>query len=166
MKKFLSLILALTMALSMSATAFAEEITPGTSDNTTSVSTADRSNEIVSSAEYKLIPLDRETFYGESGTCTLDYLAGGYVTWSISLPGVRMISFNGDLHFNKLGSPFGTFNHSIYTTDWSGTEDVKDNLSKGDWKVDFTGIATSSDGKLYAVVDNASLKFYVNGRWK
>ncbi len=164
MKRIFSIALSLAMVFTLSATAFAAEPITAPTTETTELSTQDRSTEVIASKEFKLVPLTRETFYGDAGTCTLDYLAGGYVTWTITMPGVNMTSFSGNLHFNKLGTPFGTFDHSIYSTEWSGTEDVKSNLSKGDWEVDFTGIATAADGSMYAVVDNASIKFYVNGR--
>lgn len=93
-------------------------------------------------------------------------MTGGYVTWTIIIPGVRLVAFAGNLHFNKLGTPFGTFDYPIVLTSISGTEDVKSSLSKGAWEVTFTGIAEGANGSLYAVVDNATLKFYVNGRWK
>ena len=65
------------------------------------------------------------------------------------------------LHFNKLGTPFGTFDYAISTRSTSGTEDVKYGLSKGKWEVEFIGIATAANGDMYSVVDGAKLTFSV-----
>lgn len=67
----------------------------------------------------------------------------------------------GNLHFNKLGTPFGTFDHAISAYGTIGTEDVKYGLSKGKWEVEFTGIATAANGDMYSVVDGATLAFSV-----
>lgn len=32
----------------------------------------------VSSATFELVPISRQTFWGDSGSCTLDYLSEGY----------------------------------------------------------------------------------------
>ena len=32
----------------------------------------------VNSATFKLVPISRETFWGDAGSCTLDYLSEGY----------------------------------------------------------------------------------------
>ena len=34
--------------------------------------------------------------------------------WTITVPGAVIVSFEGNLHFNKLGTPFGTFDHAIF----------------------------------------------------
>ena len=95
----------------------------------------------VSSATFELVPISRQTFWGDSGSCTLDYLSEGYIQWTITIPGTVITSFEANLHFNKLGTPFGTFDYAISTRSTSGTEDVKYGLSKGKWEVEFTGIA-------------------------
>lgn len=117
---------------------------------------------VVNSATFKLVPLSRKTFWGDAGSCTLDYLSQGYIQWTIQVPGVVIVSFEGNLHFNKLGTPFGTFDHSITSTSTSGTEDVKYGLSKGKWEVEFTGIATDAAGNMYSVVEGATLPFTVS----
>ena len=33
----------------------------------------------VNSATFKLVPISRETFWGDAGSCTLDYLSEGYI---------------------------------------------------------------------------------------
>ena len=93
--------------------------------------------------------------------CTLDYLSEGYIQWTITIPGTVITSFEANLHFNKLGTPFGTFDYAISTRSTSGTEDVKYGLSKGKWEVEFTGIATAANGDMYSVVDGAKLTFSV-----
>ena len=100
----------------------------------------------VNSATFKLVPISRETFWGDAGSCTLDYLSEGYIQWTITVPGAVIVSFEGNLHFNKLGTPFGTFDHAISAYGTIGTEDVKYGLSKGKWEVEFTGIATAANG--------------------
>ncbi len=75
--------------------------------------------------------------------------------------GAVIVSFEGNLHFNKLGTPFGTFDHAISAYGTIGTEDVKYGLSKGKWEVEFTGIATAANGDMYSVVDGATLAFSV-----
>lgn len=114
------------------------------------------------SGMFELLPTSRKTFQGNGGYSTLDYLSGGYVRWGISLTSARLVKFEGNLHFNKLGTPFGTFNKAISTTSSSGTEDVRSKLSKGDWEVTLTGVAYGSDGNGYRVVDNATLHFHVS----
>ena len=89
----------------------------------------------VSSATFELVPISRQTFWGDSGSCTLDYLSEGYIQWTITIPGTVITSFEANLHFNKLGTPFGTFDYAISTRSTSGTEDVKYGLSKGYWEV-------------------------------
>ena len=167
MKKFLSLILSLVMVSSLSISAFAAE--PNTTGETAATLNQNANeidtDDVISSATFKLIPLSRKTFYGVAGSCTLDYLSQGYVTWTINVPGAVIVSFDGNLHFNKLRTPFGTFDHSIFSTRTSGTEDVKYGLSKGSWEVEFTGIATDAEGNMYAVVDNATLPFTVTQNW-
>ena len=37
----------------------------------------------VSSATFELVPISRQTFWGDSGSCTLDYLSEGYIQWTI-----------------------------------------------------------------------------------
>lgn len=96
-----------------------------------------------------------------AGSCTLDYLSEGYIQWTITVPGAVIVSFEGNLHFNKLGTPFGTFDHAISAYGTIGTEDVKYGLSKGKWEVEFTGIATAANGDMYSVVDGATLAFSV-----
>lgn len=167
MKKILSFILSLVMISSLSISAFAAE--PNTT-STTPPELIQSENEVdtgdvISSTTFKLVPLSRETFYGDAGTCTLDYLSLGYVTWTIKIPGAVIVSFEGNLHFNKLRTPFGTFDHPISSTLTSGTEDVKYGLSKGDWEVEFTGIATDAAGNMYAVVDDAFIHFQVKQNW-
>ena len=115
----------------------------------------------VNSATFKLVPISRETFWGDAGSCTLDYLSEGYIQWTITVPGAVIVSFEGNLHFNKLGTPFGTFDHAISAYGTIGTEDVKYGLSKGKWEVEFTGIATAANGDMYSVVDGATLAFSV-----
>ena len=115
----------------------------------------------VNSATFKLVPISRETFWGDAGSCTLDYLSEGYIQWTITVPGAVIVSFEGNLHFNKLGTPFGTFDHAISSYGTIGTEDVKYGLSKGKWEVEFTGIATAANGDMYSVVDGATLAFSV-----
>lgn len=115
----------------------------------------------VSSATFELVPISRQTFWGDSGSCTLDYLSEGYIQWTIIIPGTVITSFEANLHFNKLGTPFGTFDYAISTRSTSGTEDVKYGLSKGKWEVEFTGIATAANGDMYSVVDGAKLTFSV-----
>lgn len=115
----------------------------------------------VSSATFELVPISRQTFWGDSGSCTLDYLSEGYIQWTITIPGTVITSFEANLHFNKLGTPFGTFDYAISTRSTSGTEDVKYGLSKGKWEVEFTGIATAANGDMYSVVDGAKLTFSV-----
>lgn len=155
MKKFLSLILAISMAFSIATPVFAAEPTH------TSVSQQDdNSPQVKSSATFKLVPLSRKTFWGDSGSCTLDYF-DGFIEWTIKVPGVRIVSFEGDLDFNKLKTPFGSFNHSISSTETSGTEDVSYGLSKGQWEVEFSGVATDSNGDMYGVVEGAVLPFTV-----
>ena len=105
----------------------------------------------VSSATFELVPISRQTFWGDSGSCTLDNLSAGYIQRTIAIPG----------HFNKLGTPIGTFDYAISTRSTSGTEDVKYGLSKGKWEVEFTGIATAANGDMYSVVDGAKLTFSV-----
>ena len=85
----------------------------------------------------------------------------GTVLWTITIPGTVITSFEANLHFNKLGTPFGTFDYAISTRSTSGTEDVKYGLSKGKWEVEFTGIATAANGDMYSVVDGAKLTFSV-----
>lgn len=162
MKKFLSLILSLVMICTISIPAFAAEST-STAPSTTINSQEETENtgNVVSSLTFKLIPLSRKTFWGDAGSCTLDYLSQGYIQWTINVPGTVIVAFEGNLHFNKLGTPFGTFNHSITSTGTSGTEDVKYGLSKGDWEVEFTGIATDIEGNMYSVVEDATLPFTV-----
>ena len=89
----------------------------------------------VSSATFELVPISRQTFWGDSGSCTLDYLSEGYIQWTID--------------------------YAISTRSTSGTEDVKYGLSKGKWEVEFTGIATAANGDMYSVVDGAKLTFSV-----
>lgn len=113
------------------------------------------------SATFKLVSNSRQTFWGDSGSCTLDYLSEGYIQWTITIPGTVITSFEANLHFNKLGTPFGTFDYAISTRSTSGTEDVKYGLSKGKWEVEFTGIATAANGDMYSVVDGAKLTFSV-----
>lgn len=156
MKKILSVILSLVMVLSLSATAFAADAEPTAEGDYGSV---------VSSGVFMLTPQSRETYYGNSGFSTLDYLSEGYLQWSIHVDDKTIVSFEGNLSFNKLGTPFGTFNHSISTTDSSGTEDVRYGLSKGDWEVKFTGSATDTTGSKYFVTSIATLKFYVYQNW-
>ena len=84
-----------------------------------------------------------------------------YIQWTITVPGAVIVSFEGNLHFNKLGTPFGTFDHAISAYGTIGTEDVKYGLSKGKWEVEFTGIATAANGDMYSVVDGATLAFSV-----
>ena len=115
----------------------------------------------VNSATFKLVPISRETFWGDAGSCTLDYLSEGYIQWTITVPGAVIVSFEGNLHFNKLGTPFGTFDHAISAYGTIGTEDVKYGLSKGKWEDEFTGIATAANGDMYSVVDGATLAFSV-----
>ena len=55
----------------------------------------------VNSATFKLVPISRETFWGDAGSCTLDYLYEGYIQWTITVPGAVLVSFDGNLHFNK-----------------------------------------------------------------
>ena len=162
MKKFLSLILSLVMICTISISAFAAEST-STAPSTTINSQEETENtgNVVSSLTFKLIPLSRKTFWGDAGSCTLDYLSQGYIQWTINVPGTVIVAFEGNLHFNKLGTPFGTFNHSITSTGTSGTEDVKYGLSKGNWEVEFTGIATDIEGNMYSVVEDATLPFTV-----
>ena len=93
----------------------------------------------VNSATFKLVPISRETFWGDAGSCTLDYLSEGYIQWTITVPGDHAISAYGTI----------------------GTEDVKYGLSKGKWEVEFTGIATAANGDMYSVVDGATLAFSV-----
>ena len=38
----------------------------------------------VNSATFKLVPISRETFWGDAGSCTLDYLSEGYIQWTIT----------------------------------------------------------------------------------
>lgn len=155
MKKFLSLILVVSMTLSIVTPVFASESTP--------ISVSQQNNaspHVKSSATFKLVPLSRKTFWGDSGSCTLDYF-DGFIEWTIKIPGVRIVSFDGDLDFNKLNTPFGSFNHSISSTSTSGTEDVAYGLSKGKWEVEFSGIATDSNGDMYGVVEGAVLPFTV-----
>lgn len=83
------------------------------------------------------------------------------IQWTITVPGAVIVSFEGNLHFNKLGTPFGTFDHAISAYGTIGTEDVKYGLSKGKWEVEFTGIATAANGDMYSVVDGATLAFSV-----
>ena len=97
----------------------------------------------------------------EPGVVALDYLSEGYIQWTITVPGAVIVSFEGNLHFNKLGTPFGTFDHAISAYGTIGTEDVKYGLSKGKWEVEFTGIATAANGDMYSVVDGATLAFSV-----
>jgi hypothetical protein len=161
MKKFLSFALSLIMAVAISVPAFAAEPTASTPPAITSQENTDTGN-VVNSATFKLVPLSRKTFWGDAGSCTLDYLSQGYIQWTIQVPGVVIVSFEGNLHFNKLGTPFGTFDHSITSTSTSGTEDVKHGLSKGKWEVEFTGIATDAAGNMYSVVEGATLPFTVS----
>lgn len=161
MKKFFSLLLALIMVFSMSATAFAAESSSTSPSTSNSQEEANTTGDIISSSTFKLVPLSRKTFWGDAGSCTLDYLSQGYIQWTINVPGTLIVAFEGNLHFNKLGTPFGTFNHSIISTGTSGTEDVKYGLSKGNWEVEFTGIATDIEGNMYAVVEDATLPFTV-----
>ena len=99
----------------------------------------------VNSATFKLVPISRETFWGDAGSCTLDYLSEGYIQWTITVPGAVIVSFD----------------YAISTRSTSGTEDVKYGLSKGKWEVEFTGIATAANGDMYSVVDGATLAFSV-----
>lgn len=155
MKKILSLILAVSMAFSIVTPVFAAEST-----HISFSQQNDKSPDVKSSATFKLVPLSRETFWGEDGSCTLDYF-DGFIEWTIKVPGVQVVSFEGDLYFNKLNTPFGSFNHSISATGRTGTEDVSYGLSKGKWEVEFSGIATGSNGNMYRVVDGAVLSFTV-----
>lgn len=161
MKRILSFALSFVIVLTISTTAFAAESTTPIAPSSETLQQENNTGEIVSSKTFELIPLSRKTFYGEAGSCTLDYLSEGYVRWSISVPGAGIVAFNGNLHFNKLNTPFGTFNHYISTTHTSGTEDVKYGLSKGSWEVTFDGVAVDAFGNKYAVVDNATLPFSV-----
>ena len=52
-----------------------------------------------------------------------------------TVPGAVIVSFEGNLHFNKLGTPFGTFDHAISAYGTIGTEDVKYGLSKGNGRL-------------------------------
>lgn len=146
MKKLISVTLAIACCLSMSITCFAAESQD--SENT--------------SATFEIVPLSRRSYYGKGGVATLDYMSKGYIHWGITLNGTRVSWFEGNLHFNKLGTPFGTFDRDISTGSSSGTEDVKSQLSKGNWEVTLTGVATATNGNQYAVVDNATLPFYVS----
>ena len=47
----------------------------------------------VNSATFKLVPISRETFWGDAGSCTLDYLSEGYIQWTITVPGAVIVSF-------------------------------------------------------------------------
>ena len=44
----------------------------------------------VSSATFELVPISRQTFWGDSGSCTLDYLSEGYIQWTINLNGILL----------------------------------------------------------------------------
>lgn len=160
MKKFCALMLSMVLALAISVPAFAAEPTTAVPSTSTSQEETDTGS-VVSSSTFKLVPLSRKTFWGDAGSCTLDYLSQGYIQWTINVPGTVIVSFEGNLHFNKLRTPFGTFDHSIVSSRTSGTEDVKYGLSKGDWEVEFTGIATDAEGNMYGVVENATLPFTV-----
>lgn len=162
MKKFLSLVLSLAMAFAISLPAFAAEPTTQTPVINAASLEGSETGYVESSSTFKLIPLSRETFWGDAGSCTLDYLSRGYIQWSITVPGAVIVSFEGNLHFNKLGTPFGTFNHYISSTGTSGTEDVGSELSKGKWEVTFTGIAMDIDGNMYSVAENATHSFTVS----
>ena len=115
----------------------------------------------VNSATFKLVPISRETFWGDAGSCTLDYLSEGYIQWTITIPGTVITSFEANLHFNKLVIFLLICVYAISTRSTSGTEDVKYGLSKGKWEVEFTGIATAANGDMYSVVDGATLAFSV-----
>ena len=72
--------------------------------------------------------------------------------------GCSNVSFEGNLHFNKLGTPFGTFDHAISAYGTIGTEDVKYGLSKENGRLSLLELA---NGDMYSVVDGATLAFSV-----
>ena len=51
----------------------------------------------VSSATFELVPISRQTFWGDSGSCTLDYLSEGYIQWTITIPGTVITSFEAKI---------------------------------------------------------------------
>ena len=102
LKKIVSLVLVTMMAIGMSITAIAAEPIGTVLSAKKSVNTGTA----VSSATFELVPISRQTFWGDSGSCTLDYLSEGYIQWTITIPGTVITSFEANLHFNKLGTPF------------------------------------------------------------
>ena len=58
----------------------------------------------VNSATFKLVPISRETFWGDAGSCTLDYLSEGYIQyglskgkWEVEFTGIATAA-NGDMY--------------------------------------------------------------------
>lgn len=114
--------------------------------------------EQVYSKSFDIVPMDKKSFIGNSGHVRLEYLSGGYLSWEVSLNATAIASFSGNLRINKLGTPFGTKNISIFGT--YGTEDIAF-LDSGRYEVEITGSSIGVDGKVYRVVPNATLPFTV-----
>lgn len=84
--------------------------------------------------------------------------SGKFINWSIGLYDTHIASFSGNLSINKLGTPFGTKNISIYGS--SGLESVSD-LKKGNYQVTMTGTAIDIKGSVSHVLPGTQITFSV-----
>lgn len=170
-KKIVSMICVLVMCMTMSMSVFATEKTDNLPELDKYISEENAENfqqnvfgmNIVEIREASAIP--RKTFYGNGGTCTLDYMdSGKYVAWGVQPATTLPYEFNGEIEIYELysGSYCGA---GVCSTVGIGTAnglvDVASmRLRDGTmYTAVFTGAAIDLEGNTFTIVSGATLNF-------
>lgn len=157
MKKTVCLILALMLVFSLPTTTHASEIGE--------YEYPDSYGDIVAHQEFPMLnnSKTRESYLGDGGVSTLEYLSLGYIHWSVTPNTVETYTFAGTVTiYSSSGAYIYSESCFAYGTGFqSGLVDLTGiGLKKGTlYKAKLTGQAVDSIGSVFTVADEAKLSF-------
>lgn len=160
-KKFLTLLTAIVLSITMVTSSFAseipEDIIPGDASGTFEMITNNPENNDTGISLY-------QTFYGSGGACSLDYMSSNRsIAWRVTPATKQFFTFVGEITIRN-----GSTNNYLtsYSVSGSGTGSVsgvtpriKGMVNGQIYKAVFTGEAMDLSGNIYLVTAGAVL-FY------
>ncbi len=162
-KRIITIALTLIMILTSSAFAFAGENQVDQPVVSPQISVEFGMEALPDENQY---PLPRKTFYGNGGSCALDYMQSARaIVWRVTPGTSAQFSFLGEVEIYRSSDGrymgWGMCNESGGITSLTGIVGVANmNLQSGvSYRAEFTGVATDMFGTRYGVVPGASLPF-------